>query len=64
MASSLHIPAERTDVGDGLWTSRVSPSPSALRAATSPAGERQERSNAGIAARLGSPFGGAVTEGD
>ena len=26
--------------------------------------ERQERSNAGVAAHLGSPFGGAVTEGD
>ena len=26
--------------------------------------ERQERSKAGVAAHLGSPFGGAVTEGD
>ena len=35
---------KRTHVGDGLWTSRIFPSPSALRSATSPAGRGKNAS--------------------
>ena len=66
IAPYTHNPAERTNVGDGLRTSRVAPSPSAAyAAATSPAGRGKNapmKVQAGTC--LGSPFGGAVTVGD